>query len=471
MNLTKILFTIGPQTAKDEVAEALIKEGARGVRFNFSHGDHDTHLKNYRMIREISRKLKIPIATVMDLQGPKIRVGSLTQPVELKPGDIIEVGLKHTDESLKFIPFNNKRIISSIKKEERILIDDGKIILRSISSKKDSFLARVIIGGVVRSGKGLNLPDTDLKIPALTKKDRMDLLFGVKVGFDYVALSFVRSPRDIIMLKNIIKRHGASMKVIAKIERPEALRVIDEIYEVADMVMIARGDLGIEMPVYQVPVIQKRLIAKANQIKKPVIVATQMLESMMSALTPSRAEVTDISNAVYDGADVVMLSGETATGSYPVECVRMMKRIIIEAETHIGLDTSIGEDLNCIRRPSSKVHSIAAAIKQITREQKIRCIITFTQSGKTAEIISKYHLPLPIYAFTPDENVMNKISLLRGVFPIYIRYEKNTDHLIDKALEILLNIKKISRGDECIITGGMPIPKRGETNFLKIQTV
>ena len=324
---------------------------------------------------------------------------------------------------------------------------------------------------MVKAHKGLNLPETDLKVPALTDKDKRDLLFGIKTGFDYVALSFVRSPDDIVTLKNILKQHNSSMKVIAKIERPEALKVIDEIYEVTDMVMVARGDLGIELPVFQVPVIQKRLIAKANQLKKPIIVATQMLESMMNALIPSRAEVTDISNAVYDGADVVMLSGETAAGNYPVETVRMMKKIILEAESHRSLDKSVGDTIHCTSDTKSKIHSIANAVKQITEEQRIKCIITFTQSGKTAEIISKYHIHLPIYAFTPDKRVMNTLALLRGVSPIYIKYEKNTDHLIDKALKLLIETKKVSKNDQCIVTGGMPIPKRGETNFIKIHTI
>lgn len=471
MNLSKILFTIGPSSAKPEIVEGLIKEGARGVRFNFSHGDYDTHLKNYQMVRSISERLKVPISTVMDLQGPKIRVGDVKEPVEIKSQEIVEIGLRQTDKSVKFIPFNYKEVINSVKPDERILIDDGKIVIKVLKANKDSFFARVVVGGLVKSHKGLNLPETDLNVPALTEKDRRDLLFGIKTGFDYVALSFVRSPDDIVELREILKKHRNNMKIIAKIERPEALKVIDEILEKTDIIMVARGDLGIELPVYQVPVIQKRLIAKANQIKKPVIVATQMLESMMNALIPSRAEVTDISNAVYDGADVVMLSGETASGNYPVETVRMMKRIIVEAETHRNLDTSVGSDRGCAPEIRSKVYSIANAVKQITEEQKIKCIITFTQSGKTAEIISKYHIPHPIYAFTPDKKVLNTLALLRGVIPMQIRYEKNTDHLIDKALAILLKDKRINKGDICIITGGMPIPKRGETNFIKVQTV
>ncbi|MCX7959251.1 MAG: pyruvate kinase [Deltaproteobacteria bacterium] len=471
MNLTKILFTIGPASAKKDITESLIKEGVGGVRFNFSHGEHNTHLQNYKMVRGISERLKIPVATVMDLQGPKIRVDNVEQPVELKAGDTAEIGLKKTVKTASFIPFSNRDVITSVRKDERILIDDGKIVLKVISSSKDSFLAKVVVGGVVKSHKGLNLPETDLKVPALTEKDRRDLLFGIKTGFDYVALSFVRSPQDITMLKDILRRYKSTMKVIAKIERPEALKVIDEIYEVTDMIMVARGDLGIELPVYQVPVIQKRLIAKANQVKKPIIVATQMLESMMNALIPSRAEVTDISNAVYDGADVVMLSGETASGNYPVETVRMMKKIILEAEAHRSLDKSVGESIHCAADSKSKIHSIANAVRQITEEQKIRCIITFTQSGKTAEIISKYHIHLPIYAFTPDIKVMHTLSLLRGVIPLYIKYEKNTDHLIDKAIRRLADMGKVYKGDQCIITGGMPIPKRGETNFIKVQTI
>jgi len=328
----------------------------------------------------------------------------------------------------------------------------------------------VMVGGVVKSHKGLNLPETELNIPALTEKDRKDLLFGIKAGFDYVALSFVRSPDDILELKDILKRHKSGMKVIAKIERPEALKFIDDIFSVSDMIMIARGDLGIELPVYQVPVIQKRLIAKANHLKKPIIVATQMLESMMNALVPSRAEVTDISNAVYDGADVVMLSGETASGNYPVETVRMMKKIISEAEAHRGLDKTIGDDSSGPVN-SENVHLVANAVRQVARGKKIRCIITFTQSGRTAEVISKYHIHLPIYAFTPDRQVVNRLALLRGVIPIIIKYEKNTDHLIDRAVAVLMRMKRIEVGDNCIITGGMPIPRRGETNFMKIHTV
>ncbi len=471
MNLTKILFTIGPSSEKREVAEALIREGARGVRFNFSHGDYSTHLRNYKMIRDISETLKIPIATVMDLQGPKIRVDNINEPIELKSGETVEVGIKKIYNAARFIPFSNKDVISSVKTDEKILIDDGKVVLRVLSSGKNSFLAKVIVGGTVKSHKGLNLPETDLKVPALTGKDREDLKFGIRIGFDYVALSFVRSPDDIIELRDILRKHRSPMKIIAKIERPEALKVIDKIYEVSDMIMIARGDLGIELPVFQVPVIQKRLIAKANHLKKPIIVATQMLESMMNALIPSRAEVTDISNAVYDGADIVMLSGETASGNHPVETVKMMKKIIIEAENHRSLDRSISEDMYRNTEIQSNVYSIANAVKDITEAQKVKCIITFTQSGKTAEIISKYHINVPIYAFTPDKRVLNTLTLLRGVDPVYIKYEKNTDHLIEKAVKILTKMKRISKGDRCTITGGMPIPKKGETNFIKIQTI
>ncbi len=466
MNLTKILFTIGPSSAKKDIVENLIKEGARGVRFNFSHGDYDTHYKNYKMVRSISEKLRIPVATVMDLQGPKIRVDDIKEPVELKSGEVVEVGIK-AKGGIKFVPFSYKDVIKSVKKDERILIDDGKIVLKVISSGDYAFQARVITGGIVKSHKGLNLPETDLKVPALTGKDRRDLLFGIRTGYDYVALSFVRSPEDIIELKDILKKHKSNMKVIAKIERPEALKRIEEIYSVTDMIMVARGDLGIELPVYQVPVIQKKLIAHASYRKTPIIVATQMLESMMTALIPSRAEVTDISNAVYDGADVVMLSGETASGEHPVETVKMMKKIILEAEQHRGLDRSVGVERSCSNENTSRMYSIANSVRMITEEQKVRCIVTFTQSGKTAEIISKYHIHLPVYAFTPDKKVLNQLALLRGVNPIY---EKNTDHLIKKAIDLLVRLGKVKKGDSCVITGGMPIPVRGETNFIKIHT-
>ena len=470
MTLTKILFTIGPASNRMEIVEALLREGARGVRFNFSHGDHRTHISNYRLVRGVSKSMGIPVATVMDLQGPKIRVDDLRQPVEVKAGEVVEIGLMSREKRVKFIPFSYREVIESIDEGERVLIDDGKIVLKVISKGRDSFLSKVMVGGVVKSHKGLNLPETELNIPALTEKDRKDLLFGIKAGFDYVALSFVRSPDDILELKDILKRHKSGMKVIAKIERPEALKFIDDIFSVSDMIMIARGDLGIELPVYQVPVIQKRLIAKANHLKKPIIVATQMLESMMNALVPSRAEVTDISNAVYDGADVVMLSGETASGNYPVETVRMMKKIISEAEAHRGLDKTIGDDSSGPVN-SENVHLVANAVRQVARGKKIRCIITFTQSGRTAEVISKYHIHLPIYAFTPDRQVVNRLALLRGVIPIIIKYEKNTDHLIDRAVAVLMRMKRIEVGDNCIITGGMPIPRRGETNFMKIHTV
>lgn len=471
MNLTKILFTIGPSTSDRRTIELLLKEGARGVRFNFSHGDYKTHIENYKMVREVSERLGIPIATVMDLRGPKIRIEEMKEPLILKEGEVVEIGLRHTDRDARFIPFKSREVIQSIKKDERILIDDGRIVLRAISTSKDSFFAKVVTGGEVKSHKGLNLPETELKVSTLTEKDKRDLLFGIGLGFDYVALSFVRSHQDILSLKRILKRHRSPMKVIAKIERPEALKEIDPIFEVADMVMVARGDLGIELPVYKLPVIQKRLIAKADHFKKPVIVATQMLESMMNTLIPSRAEVTDISNAVYDGADVVMLSGETATGRHPIETVRMMKRIILEAEGHRSLDRSIGENFCLNTKETSSVHSIAKAVKEISDRQNIRCIITFTQSGRTAEIISKYHIYLPIYAFTPDKKVLNQLALLRGVDPVYIKYEKNTDHLIEKAIGYLIGKKKLSKGDLCIVTGGMPIPRRGETNFIKIHKV
>ena len=468
--LTKIICTIGPATEKYETIIRLIKAGMRIARLNASHGDHLTHKSVIRQIRKASQKLDIPIAVMLDLQGPKIRLGRFPDgPVHLASNSIYRLTSRNVEGSGHIASVSYKNLINEAKVGHRILIDDGLVQLKVIKKVPQELMCRVQIPGTVSSHKGINLPDTKVGVSFLTAKDREDLLFGVKMAVDYVALSFVRSAQDILSLKRLLKMQKADIPVIAKLEKPEAVDHLADIIKAADGVMIARGDLGVEMPLEELPPLQKKIINLGLQYQRPVITATQMLESMRENPRPTRAEVTDVANAIFDGTDAVMLSAETATGNYPVETVRMMTRIVREAES--SADTYRVER----RFARDKSNTVADAVCRMaglaSGVMNAKAIAVFTQSGFSAALISHYRPTIPILAFTPNEEVRRKLTLYRGVQAYSMDVEERMHLLSSKLDKFILKHRLLKKGDVLTLLAGTPLRKRGITNLIKLHIV
>ncbi|MBI5527683.1 MAG: pyruvate kinase [Deltaproteobacteria bacterium] len=473
MNRTRIVCTIGPASSGKAAAKRLLRAGMNVARLNFSHGTYDQHRARYDDLRAASREAGKPLAILQDLQGPKIRVGLVEGAgVPIAAGETLVIAHSHEKSHKGFLTTEYEWFEKDVRPGEDILIDDGQIRLRAVSKTVRGVSCKVVHGGLVKEHKGINLPGTKVSAPSLTVKDRQDLEFGLSLGVEYVALSFVRSPSDITSLRKIIERHGSAAKIVAKIEKPEALGCIDAIADATDAVMVARGDLGVEMPVETVPVEQKRLIALCNLKRKPVIVATQMLESMIHSPIPTRAEATDVANAVYDGADAVMLSAESASGDHPFEAVNTMARIVGAAEQSHELDRPVSPAAafrSNLPERLPTTEAIADAVCRAAADVGARLIVVFTQSGGTAALISKYRPRIPIVAFTPDEGVYNQMALLWGVNPELMPFRSHTDELIESAANWLLTAGRAKRGAVIAITAGMPIAGRGKTNFLKLH--
>ncbi|MBI4300106.1 MAG: pyruvate kinase, partial [Chloroflexi bacterium] len=470
MRRTKIVATIGPASRSLDVVERLIAAGMNVARLNMSHGTHAEHAEAIANLRVASQRHKEPLAILLDLQGPKIRTGplragsvTLTSGAEIVittrdvPGDEHEVGTTYS------------RLPEDVEAGKTILVDDGRIELHVLAVNETDVRCRVVNGGILGEHKGINLPGAIINAPSLTEKDREDLAFGLERGVDYVALSFVRSPEDILELKRAMGAQGASVPVVAKLEKPEALRRLSEILEVSDVVMVARGDLGIEMPPEQVPTWQKRIIAEANRCRVPVITATQMLESMIQSPVPTRAEASDVANAILDGTDAVMLSGETAIGSYPVQAVRMMSRIVVEAESAFYY-----RQRALVPRPPATdfSHAISAAVREIASDfAGIKAVVAFTKSGYTASLIAKERPRPPILALTPYTIVYYRLALYWGVTPILCDMAADADGMLARVEEIATNMGHVAKGDTVIITGSLPVDKQGPTNFLKLHRI
>lgn len=465
---TKIICTIGPSSSDERVLREMILSGMDVARLNFSHGDHHFHRKMIRTIKRLSKELKRPVGILQDLQGIKLRIGGLEGgAVELKKGSFVSLmpGQKKGNERILYISYD--RLLQDLRPGDRVLLNDGLIELRIKTRHRDSLLAEVIEGGILREKKGVTFPHSKLRESAFTEKDKRDLIFGLKEGVDMVALSFVRDEKDVIALKNWLKEKDSSISVIAKIEKPEAITNIERILEEVEGIMIARGDLGVEVPLEEVPIIQKTLIKKANEQGKVTITATQMLESMTVHARPTRAEATDIANAILDGSDCLMLSGETAAGKYPVEALRMMVRIILETESStLPYEKTI---------PSYKYgtpEAIAHAACAIAKDINTKFIVAFTKTGFTARLISKFRPAVPVIAFTPDEKIMTRICLYRGIIPVHMRRLYSTDELIKKVERTLLKNGLLKKGDTIVITGSLPPSfKEGKTNFLKVHRI
>jgi pyruvate kinase len=438
------------------------------ARLNFSHGSHADHLTTMQTLRAAAAKLGKTIAILADLQGPKIRTGTLAGgvPVELKAGQ------KFTITTAK-VPGDAARVSTvflvlpkQLHRGDRILLSDGLIEMRVESVHGKDVNCQVLNGGLLGQHQGINLPGVELRVPALTLKDKADLKFALAHGVDYIAVSFVRRPEDVLLAKSLIRRAGKETPVIAKLEKPEAIENLEGILRVADGVMVARGDLGVEMNPERVPVVQKNIIARAREFRRPVITATQMLESMTENPRPTRAEASDVANAIFDGSDAVMLSAETASGKYPVEAVSMMARIIEEAEA------SISEFPRPVPQEKLKVaETVAELVCHASRELHMKWIVVFTHSGFTARLISRYRPLVPIAAFSPEAETRRRLALVWGVAPLDIPDLRKVDQLAEISEKRLLEEKLVRNGDVIAIVAGTPMGVRGTTNFMKFHVI
>lgn len=465
---SKIVCTLGPATRTPRMIRKLIQAGMNVARLNFSHGTHEEHAHCISILREAAVALKKPIAILADLQGPKIRTGALAGggTVLLRTGQrFVLTTAKVLGDSTRvnttFYPMPRE-----VKRGDRILLSDGLIELRVESTTHHEVVCQVANGGLLGENKGINLPGVKLHVPALTQKDRADLRFALSQGADYIAVSFVRRPEDVVLAKTLVKRAKKDTPVIAKLEKPEAIENLEEILRVADGVMVARGDLGVEMKPECVPVVQKNIIARARENRRPVITATQMLESMTENPRPTRAEASDVANAIFDGSDAVMLSAETATGKYPVEAVGMMARIIEEAEA------SIQEFPRPAGTERLKVaETVAELVCHASRELHMKVIAVFTHSGFTARLVSRYRPLVPIVAFSPEATTRRRMALLWGVTPKSIADIKKIDALPAIAEKRLVEERLVKKGDVIGIVAGTPMGRRGTTNFMKFHVI
>ncbi|MCG2709870.1 MAG: pyruvate kinase [Thermodesulfovibrionales bacterium] len=466
---TKIVCTIGPASSSRKTIRSLIRNGMDVARLNFSHGDHVTYKKITGLIRAESGNLKKTVSILQDLQGIKIRVGLVSNgSVELKKGAEIFLHSGKDVSNDKHIFISYPALRKDIKIGDRILFDDGLIQANVTGKTRDGLRVKIVEGGILRNKKGVNLPHVKTTLPSFTDKDKNDLSFGLTIGVDYAALSFVRSASDVRVVKEWLKKRHASLPLIAKIEKPEAIDDIDSILDEADGIMIARGDLGVEIATEEVPIIQKMLISKANEKGKLVITATQMLESMTEHSRPTRAEATDVANAVIDGSDALMLSAETATGKYPVNVVKMMDRIIRYTESQ----SLRRRDYSGFAMLFSDFSgAVAEAACTAAGDIHAKAIVAFTQSGFTARLVSKFRPEVPIIGVTPHADVKRIMSLYWGVTPMIISHVSNTDDMIQEVEKLLIGSNIARKGDNIVITAGSPLMKRGTTNLIKLHKI
>lgn len=461
----KIVCTIGPSSSSRKVIASLIKNGMNVARLNFSHGDYPTHKRNIEIIRDVSQKLKKPVAILQDLQGIKIRVGLIEgDEIELKKGNVLLLSPGEGIGNRERIFISYPALIKDTKIGNKILLDDGLIQLTVIGKEKEGVRVKVIEGGILRSKKGVNLPNVKISARSFTKKDEKDLIFGLSMDVDYVAISFVRTANDLRKVKMWLKGKGQHVPLIAKIEKPEALSNIDEILSEAEGIMVARGDLGVEMPAEEVPLIQKALIDKANKRGKIVITATQMLESMTEHMRPTRAETTDVANAVLDGTDALMLSAETASGKYPVDSLRMMDKIIRYTE--------LRKEYNSVYlRGKTFAEATADAACVAAEYVGAKAIVAFTKSGFTAKLLSKFRPKVPIIAFTPDDKIKKRMCLYWGVNPKNMRLLSTIDEMIMEVEKRLIEEHIVKRGDRIVIISSSPLSTLIKTNFMKLHRI
>ncbi|HKL17579.1 MAG TPA: pyruvate kinase [Halalkalibaculum sp.] len=469
---TKIVCTLGPSSNTEEMIDQLVRNGMDVARINFSHGTHEDHSKIISIIRKVADRYNLSLPILADLQGPKIRVGKMKGgSQELHAGDYVTLTSEEIEGTSEMVPIDYKDLAKDAAEGNKILMDDGLLELKIVKKNEDSVVAKVEVGGELKSRKGVNLPDVKISMPSLTEKDIKDLEHAIKEDVDYLAMSFVRSANDIQEVISRVRAAGSQAAIIAKIEKPEAVNVIDEIIEEANGIMVARGDLGIEIASERVPMVQKSIIERCRKAGKPVITATQMLDSMINNPRATRAESSDVANAVLDGTDAVMLSGETAAGEYPVEAIRAMDKICRSVEQNAShIYNSLG-----YRKPEWKekqvIESLAYSCVMLGENVEAKVISTITHSGSTARRIAKFRPRVPIVAFTESDKVRRQLGLVWGVRPVKIDEIFDTDKSVKLMEQYLKRHGMVDKEDRVIIATGMPIAKRGRTNMIKVSTI
>jgi len=470
MRKTKIVCTIGPASRSYKMIEKLIKKGMNVARLNFSHGTHEEHRQVMENIHQASLKTGRVVAILQDLGGPKIRIGKIKEEsIFLKEGSLFKLTNRKVEGNEQEVFVRFPSLPEKMKKGDSIFLSDGALELKVKETNATDIICRVMRGGKLSSHKGINIPNLSLGISSLTDKDYKDILFGIKNKVDFIGLSFVRSAKDIMKVREILRKNKAEeISLIAKIEKKEAVHNLKEIVECSDGIMIARGDLGVEIPLEDVPLVQKNIIKKCNFEGKPVITATQMLMSMMNNPRPSRAEVTDVANAILDGTDAIMLSEETAVGKYPLEAVGIMNKIAQSAEKGIDHEKVLKERSLSVRPNSADV--ISHATCQVATNIKAKAIVTFTFSGSTARMVSRYRPPVPIIAASTKESTVKKLTLNWGVFSFKIEELSATDDMITRSRKLALETGLVKKGSKIVVTAGIPFRIPGTTNLLKVET-
>jgi pyruvate kinase len=470
MRKTKIVCTIGPASRVYDVIEKLIRMGMNVARLNFSHGSYKEHLQVIENIRQASLKIGQPIAILQDLGGPKIRVGKIIkEPIFLKEGSSFILTNRKVAGDEQEVSLTFPSLPQKVKKGDCIFLADGTLELKVKEFTSTDIICRVVRGGKLTSHQGVNIPNISMDIPSLTEKDYQDILFGIKNKVDFIGLSFIRRAEDVLKVRKILKENKAEeISLIAKIEKKEAVDNLKEIIEASDGIMVARGDLGVEIPLENVPLVQKNIIKKCNFVGKPVITATQMLVSMMSNPRPSRAEVTDVANAILDGTDAIMLSEETAIGNFPLEAVETMNRIAISAEGAIDYEKILSE--RSISVKPTNADAISHATCQVALDLKVKAIVTFTFSGSTARMVSRYRPPVPIIAASTQDSTVKKLTLSWGVYPFKTEELADTDDMITRSRKVALETGLVRPGEKIVVTAGIPFRVPGSTNLLKVET-
>ena len=469
---TKIVATLGPASSSKEVIKEMMNSGVNVFRINFSHASHEDALKRINIIRDLNEELGFHVAVMADLQGPKLRVGEMKENTLLNKDSVVTFTTKKLNEGNTDSVFMNYPLFAKdVNSGERILLDDGKLILEVVeTNKSDTVLAKVVQGGVLNSKKGVNLPNTKISLPALTDKDINDAVFAIKNGVDWIALSFVRHKKDVLDLKRLVKKYSDfEIPIISKIEKPEALKNIKEIVKISDGIMVARGDLGVEVPAEEVPLGQKQLVHSAKLARIPVIVATQMMESMITGLTPTRAEVNDVANSVMDGADAVMLSAETSVGKFPVEVIKTMRKIVVGVENSSLINVPLKEPKNRNERFITK--SVCYHASSMANEIKAKAVCSLTNSGYTAYQISAWRPKASILVFSSNLRVLPQLNLLWGVKGIHYTGNGSTDETIEDMNVIAKKKGYVRKGDLIINLVSMPVYERGKVNTLRISSV
>lgn len=467
---TKIVCTLGPASQSEEVLRELILNGLNVCRFNFSHGSHEEHKGRIDMVKKVREELNRPIAILLDTKGPEIRTGNFADPeVLLEEGSEFTITMDEVVGTKEICTVSYKGLADDVKEGDTILIDDGLVGLRVKSVENGNIKCIVENSGIVKNHKGVNVPGVKINLPAITPKDVSDIEFGIEEGIDMIAASFVRKASDVLAIREILEKNNAGdVLILSKIENQEGVENIDEILQVSDGIMVARGDLGVEIPTEEIPIVQKMIIKKCNELAKPVITATQMLDSMIRNPRPTRAEVTDVANAIYDGTDAIMLSGETAAGKYPVEAVKVMASIAKRIEQTLDYDRMLKEK-------GSKNVTVTDAISHATCTTAVdlnaSAIITSTSSGYTAKMVSRFRPQAPIIAATSNEAVMRRLALTWGVCPIKSALAGNTDEVIEKSIEASIESGYVKNGELVVITAGVPVGVSGTTNLIKVHVI